>query len=355
MVKWVRSGVMEGAPELVAELGGDYRAFAREIGLPLRPMARPDLPIRVDAFATFLELAALRLGEQAFGLRLGLRQSLTLFGPMAPLLSSASTVEEMLHDLADFFPLHTQGTIVGLAPVKEGLLLTYELAAETGGQQRQVIELGFAVLMRELRRHDPAWTPGAVTMRYAPPADRTWHRRLFGAHVLFNADRNSLLIDAELLARPTPDADPLVHSPLAAQYGNAARTAPGLEALRAEALVRALLPFAPIDLAIAARLLRSSRRTLQRRLAAERTSFEEIVSRVRAGLSRSYLCESDLSVAEIAEILQYSETSALTRAVRRWFGASPRAIRREAGRNTLGHPAPALTRQEQDGFGGPQG
>jgi AraC-like DNA-binding protein len=328
MVKWVRCGVLEGAPELVAELGGDYRALARETGVPLRPMARPDLPMPVDCFVDFLERAALRLNEQAFGLRLGLRQNLTLFGPMAPLLSSASTVGEMLRDLADFFPLHTQGTIVGLAREGADMLLTYELAAETGSQQRQVIELGFGVLMRELRRHDPSWLPGAVTTRHGPPADRSWHRRLLGEHVIFNADRNALLVDAELLARPIPGADPAIHDPLAAQYGAATRTAPGLEALRTEALVRAMLPFAPIDLSIAARLLRRSRRTLQRRLADSGTSFEAIVDRVRAGLSQSYLSESDLSVAEIAEILQYSETSALTRAVRRWFGASPRLIRR---------------------------
>ena len=89
----------------------------------------------------------------------------------------------------------------------------------------------------------------------------------------------------------------------------------------------ASLPFAPIDLATAARVLRSS---LQRKLEAEGTSFATIFDRVRAGLARSYLLESRLSVAEIAELLGYSETGALTRAVRRWFGENPRRVRRLA-------------------------
>ena len=92
----------------------------------------------------------------------------------------------------------------------------------------------------------------------------------------------------------------------------------------------ASLPFAPIDLATAARVLRSSRRSLQRKLEAEGTSFATIFDRVRAGLARSYLLESRLSVAEIAELLGYSETGALTRAVRRWFGENPRRVRRLA-------------------------
>lgn len=327
MVKWVRSGVMEGTPELVAELGGDYRALAREAGIPLRPLANPDLPMRVDRFVVFMELAAGRLGEAAFGLRLGPRQSLSLFGPMGPLLGSAATIREMLLDLADFFPLHTQGTIVGLEPADGGLLLTYELSAEVGSQQRQVIELGFSVIVSELRRHYPRWQPGLVTMRHSAPADLTWHRRLLGDHLIFNADRNAVLLDADLLAQPVTGADPAVHGPLAVQYGTAARSLEGFDELQTEALIRAMLPFAPLDLAIAARLLRRSRRTLQRRLAAHGTSFEGLVTRVRASLATLYLSESSLTVGEIAEILQFSETSALSRFVKRSFGKSPRQIR----------------------------
>jgi AraC-like DNA-binding protein len=233
----------------------------------------------------------------------------------------------MLGDLADFFPLHTQGTIVGLSKETTGTLLTYELAADTAGHQRQVIELGFGVMIREIRRHAPDWSPEAIYLRHSPPPGRTSHRRLLGECVFFNADRNAMLLDPALLAMTTLEGDRAVHDPLAMRFGDAARLAPGLDALRTESLVRAMLPFAPIDLAIAARLLHRSRRTLQRQLTEVGTSYSAILDQVRAGLARSYLLESDLSVAEIAEILQYSETSALTRAMRRWFDQSPRAIR----------------------------
>lgn len=327
MVKWVRSGVMEGASELVAELGGNYRALARETGVPVSPMANPNLPMRVDSFVVFMELAAIRLSEPAFGLKLGPRQTLSLFGPMASLLGSAATVREMVLDLADFFPLHTQGTIVGLEPVEDGLLLTYELSAEAGSQQRQVIELGFSVVAREMSRHDPSWKPGLVTMRHSAPADHGWHHRLLGDQIMFNADRNALLLDAKLLARPVAGADPEVHGDLAAQYDSAAKSIEGLEVLHTEALIRTMLPFAPIDLAIAAHLLRKSRRTLQRRLADCGTSFEDLLARVRDNLAMLYLGESSLTVGEIAEILQFSETSAFSRFMRRTHGECPRHIR----------------------------
>lgn len=327
MVKWVRSGVMEGAPELVADLGGDYRALARAAGVPVSPMANPDMPMRVDRFVAFMELAATKLREPAFGLRLGPRQTFSLFGPMAPLLGSAPDVRGMMLDLADFFPLHTQGTMVGLEPVEGGLLLTYELSAEIGSQQRQVVELGFSVIAREMRRHDPNWLPSLVIMRHAPPADLTWHHRLLGNRLMFNGDRNAMLLDAELLALPVVGADPTVHGQLAAQYSFAAKSLEGLEMLQTEALIRAMLPFAPIDLSVAARMLRRSRRTLQRRLSSSGTTFDELLTRVRANLAILYLRQSSLSVGEIAEILQFSETSALSRFMKRATGSTPRQLR----------------------------
>ncbi len=327
MVKWVRSGVMEGATELVAELGGDFRALARAAGVPLAPMANPDLPMRVDRFVAFMELAAAKLATPSFGLQLGPRQSLSLFGPMAPLLSSAPTVRDMILDLVDFFPVHTQGTIVGLDPTDEGLLLTYELTTEIGSQQRQVIELGFSVIAREMRRHDPRWKPDMVSVRHAAPAELSWHHRLLGEHILFNADRNAMLLDANLLALPVIGADPAVHDELAVLYGSATKSLAGVEMLQTEALIRAMLPFAPIDVGIAARLQRTSRRTLQRRLATSGSSFDDLRTKVRASLATLYLRDSSLSVSEIAEILQFSETSALSRFMKRITGQSPRQIR----------------------------
>jgi AraC-like DNA-binding protein len=76
--------------------------------------------------------------------------------------------------------------------------------------------------------------------------------------------------------------------------------------------------------------MRMSRRTLQRRLAGDGTGLSDIVDAVRADLALSYLRDSRLSVTEISEILQFSETSALSRAVVRWHGASPRTIRQRA-------------------------
>lgn len=68
-------------------------------------------------------------------------------------------------------------------------------------------------------------------------------------------------------------------------------------------------------------------RSLQRRLSEEDTSFSDQLNTVRKDLASKLLLEKDTSIPDISERLGYSSHSALTRAVRRWTGATPSWIR----------------------------
>lgn len=77
----------------------------------------------------------------------------------------------------------------------------------------------------------------------------------------------------------------------------------------------------------AARRLGMSKRSLQRRLAEEGTSFKSILVSVRRELSASYLKDSDLSVPEISHLLGFRDTSSFFRAFQGWHGTTPKAYR----------------------------
>ena len=331
MSAWVRNGVLMGADELAAELGGDPAALRREVGLDGSPLHDPDFPIPAPAVVQFLEHAASVCACEAFGLLLSQKQDFSIFGPLWPFFRSASSVNEMLRDLAEFFPVHTQGALVAVEGTPDGAVLSYDLAAGVAQSRRQVIELGFGFVTNQLRRLRPNWRPSEVLFRHGPPAELYWHRRLLGQNLQFNADQNAIFIDHEMLSQPFGSDDANERSDLALKFGTARATLPGAFLTHAEIVVRGLLPFARCDLAAAARMMRMSPRTLQRRLGAEQTSFDQIVDKVRADMAVSYLRDSDLTVAAVAEILQFSETSALSRAFRRWYGLAPIQVRRRAG------------------------
>src|SRR6516225_8247580 len=120
MSAWVRNGVLIGADELVAELGGDLTALRREVGLDDSPLDNPDFPIPASAVVEFLERAASVSACEAFGLLLSQKQDFSIFGPLWPFFRGASTVGEMLGDVAEFFPVHTQGALAAMEKTPDG-------------------------------------------------------------------------------------------------------------------------------------------------------------------------------------------------------------------------------------------
>ena len=79
----------------------------------------------------------------------------------------------------------------------------------------------------------------------------------------------------------------------------------------------------------ACRALRLSRRTLQRRLKAEKTSFQKILREVRAELAVNYLKDARLKSLEIAMLLGYSNLSSFTTAFKSWYDMPPAEYRQK--------------------------
>ncbi len=79
----------------------------------------------------------------------------------------------------------------------------------------------------------------------------------------------------------------------------------------------------------ACRGLLLSRRTLQRRLRAEKTSFQKVLQEVRAVLAVNYLSDKRLKAIEVAMLLGYSSISSFTTAFKSWYDVPPAEYRQK--------------------------
>ena len=70
-------------------------------------------------------------------------------------------------------------------------------------------------------------------------------------------------------------------------------------------------------------LLAMHRRTLSRRLKGVGIGYRAITNEIRFEIARQLLQDTQVSLAQIAAALGYSEASAFTRAFRRWSGQTP--------------------------------
>jgi AraC-like DNA-binding protein len=170
--------------------------------------------------------------------------------------------------------------------------------------------------------------PIEASFRHAAPGDLTEHRRFFGARVRFGGAANGLVLPRRLLDLPLVAAEPGLTAVLERHMRTLAERMPTVESLsaRVRQIVAGALPEALGEEAVARRL-RISRRTLQRQLAVEGTSFRAVFDALRRDLATRYLHEREIGVAEVAFLLGFSEASAFHRAFRRWCGTTPASFR----------------------------
>lgn len=96
---------------------------------------------------------------------------------------------------------------------------------------------------------------------------------------------------------------------------------------RVESVLTEILPSGRLSADVVARELALSKRTLQRRLSEEGTTWQKVLDGSRQSLAKHYLLNTDLGATELSFLLGFEDPNSLFRAFKRWEGTSPEAWR----------------------------
>ncbi len=88
-----------------------------------------------------------------------------------------------------------------------------------------------------------------------------------------------------------------------------------------------LLPSGMVSADEVSKRMGTSKRTLQRNLNNENTSFQDELNRTRESLAQHYFKNSEMSCEEISFLLGYDEPSSFIRAYKTWTGETPGKVR----------------------------
>ncbi|MEC4725499.1 AraC family transcriptional regulator [Shewanella sp. D64] len=161
------------------------------------------------------------------------------------------------------------------------------------------------------------------------PSEVKQYQTLFACPVLFEQNENAILISKNLLMRPLPSGDkhrlPLLMAS-AKQRLDHIDKADQLQ-LAVARVIRQLLPQGKINREQIAEQLHLTGRTLQRKLLKQGISYQTLVDNIRHEMADYWLTCSELSAAEIALELGYSDVSVFFRAYKLWTGHTPRLKR----------------------------
>ncbi|WP_309647119.1 AraC family transcriptional regulator ligand-binding domain-containing protein [Nocardioides sp.] len=333
---FIRSAGLRGLRATITALRGDADHYARLGGLDPAALDADDILMPDVAAATTLELAAADLDCPDLGLRVAGHQDLSLLGPLALAIQNAPTVAEALECTSRYLFLHAPAMRLTLEPDPDGVdgvaALRYDVTAPGVAPPPQGTDLCLGSLHRAIRSlvGDDDYDLLSVDLPHPPLAPPATYEAFFAAPVRFDRPSALLRFPSRLNDVALTGSDERVRQ-LALQH--LAESSPAEAALVAPTVrsaVDQLLGTGAPEIGAVARMLSLHPRTLQRRLADEGTSFALILDEVRSSVARRYLETTDLPLSQVAGLIGLSEQSALTRASRRWWGQTPRAVRRVA-------------------------
>jgi AraC-like DNA-binding protein len=294
--------------------------------------------VPVPEWRAWLEHAQAAVNRPALGLEVGRLITPRHFGVLGYTvlhcqhLAAALARMERYHRLIyDVNPVHWR---------VEGADALVEWGIERGRPGQLVDETGLAAVVqfaRDITAADwPAqwaWPLRDVWFVNPPPADPAPYEAFFNCPVYFGQPHTRLRFAGDWLARPLrqPDADLLAilderaETLLAAEAERDPRPDPTRTWRRQLA---GLLRDGAASLERLAELNHVSPRTLQRQLGRAGTRYQTLLDETRHMLARDYLADPRLELAEIAQLLGFSEQSAFTRAFRHWTGEPPERWRR---------------------------
>ena len=272
-------------------------------------------------------------GDPCLMIRLGQELGITCYGSFGFALMSCANLRETLQLLLRygqvlFRPSWTAYDHEG------GLLLRANLTRGTAAQQQLAIELSFSnvsAIGRTLYGNQVENAEGVeMQLSYSSPSHSASYKSAFHVPVTFDCEYSQLFLPAHILDTPVKTANRSEHVVFHQQCEEILRGLNSVE--KTTAAVRQLLIQSAgefLDIAQVAESLHVSERTLRRRLEAESTSFRSTFEEIRDLLSREYLADTDLTVADIAHLLDYSETVNFRRAFVRWNGVTPSQYRQQ--------------------------
>ena len=313
------------------ESGHDAAPILAAVGIDDATLADPDGFVSTSVAVALLSRGVESTGDTNLGLHLAEHAELGSFDVHFYAMASSPTLGTAYERLCRYQRLIHETSRVELEIQDDRAVLRHQLS---GGKPapRQTAEFLLTAWVRAGRVVTGVdWTPKDVHFAHPLPPNSSEHVRFFRTGVHFAMGENALILPIELLQTPCLRADPALVAVLdryaADRVERAPRTSSVADRTRS-VLIEELHGGEPTAAHLAARL-KMSVRSLNRMLAAEGTSYRELLESVRRDLASRHLAGDQVSIGEVAFLLGFAELSSFHRAFKRWTGRTPAQFRHE--------------------------
>ncbi|MBS0030736.1 AraC family transcriptional regulator ligand-binding domain-containing protein [Chitinophaga sp. 22321] len=334
---WVAMPVMRNLIMLGARNEQEVAAICKAANIHPDDLNNIEMKVSLECNIAIMEALLQISGDANIGLHLGEKAAPPIIGQAGHLQQSSSDVLTAFKKTVYFTRTFTALYDFIYEEKEDEVLLYFEpvqlwndIAPESA---RHGVDIPFAAILNFIRvLSGRVVYPIRVLYRFSKVNDTSEHEKIFRRKPLFNKNCNCIVFKKSDLEVPILGYNPQLNEIIENLLHEKLRTAN--EGVRLTAKVKeAILGNYHYDfpqLETIALALNMTPRTLQRKLQEENTTYRELSDTIKFELASVLLKHNELSVAEIAYKLGYTEPGTFRKAFKQWSGNTPLDYRDKA-------------------------
>lgn len=327
--EWARSDVFRVLRDICSKADLDWPHMARVYDFDLGTLDDPQGTVPIPAWHAVFEHVADALDDDAALFDIFNTIDIGCFSIFDYLFACAPSLREACQAWVRFSPIRTNAYRLIFEEDETGGYVEWPILEGRGEwRQNMFARIGWATQQIE-HALDMKVPPILIELATAQPRCTSNFQKKYQGRIKFGASRNRISFPRSLLSRRLLRHDAhlyeIILTSANAELKRFGQQESPLSRIANE--VAANLSTGACTLPQISSKLGMSQRAVQRLLEKEGTSFRQLSEEIRRSAAERYLLGTDLPMKEIAYLLGFSELSTFSRAVKTWFGISPKKVR----------------------------
>ncbi len=326
----VSAGYVKSLMDFARSRGAEQSGLTAASGIEPEHLANPDTRIPFARFKALMRAAGELCGDPAFPLHFGAGSLFVEMSIVGLICHAAETMAEAFGQMNRYARLvvevdgHETGDRFALEPDREGVWIVDR--RRNPNDFPELTESTFARFIGDVYRYfgDIPFAK-LVHVTHPAPAHRAEYDRVLKVPVVFDSDRNAMLIDPSWLSVRTHKPNRYVFGIFSEHAETLLKSLQNSKTIRGqvESMLIPMLHTGEVSMEQVARRMGLSRTSLYRRMKADGIGFDTLLDDLRHQMALHYLNGEKVSVNQTAYLVGFSDPSAFSRAFKRWTGSSP--------------------------------
>jgi AraC-like DNA-binding protein len=308
--------------------GIEPREVFQEAGVDFKLSSDPLLRLKNEEIGRLFAFATKLTADPYFGIQVGKMLQPTNLHALGYGLMASSTLRDFCQRVENYFQLVSRSA--DFCHYEEGnvnVLEARNMASDVCHESQDTYVVFMLGFMRSLYQKplDPVWVE---MLRPCPKEGSQPYLDYFNCPTKFDCEILRIAIDSSVMDDELHGANPelaLQNDEVVIRYLQEMDKSDIVNWVRG--LIIKNLSSGTLSKTSIASQLHMSPRNLQFKLAAQDTSYQEILDTTRRELALAYIEQRRVAITEIAYLLGFTDSANFTRAFRRWTGKSPSEFR----------------------------